>query len=75
MSSLAVYGHFDPPRTPGPFRRNEVMLRTEAGQEWVAFERSRSEGWEAPGNIARVWPKRVHFAAFLQIWSIGIRIS
>ena len=31
-SSPAVYGYFDPPWTPGPLRRNEVMLRTEAGQ-------------------------------------------
>ena len=32
-SSPAVYGYFDPPWTPGLLRRNEVMLRTEAGQE------------------------------------------
>jgi hypothetical protein len=32
-SSSAVYGYFEPPWTPGPLRRNEVMLRTEAGQE------------------------------------------
>ena len=30
VSSPAVYGYFDPPWTPGPLRRNEVMLRTEA---------------------------------------------
>ena len=32
-SSPAVYGYFDPPWTPGLLRRNEVMLRTEAGRE------------------------------------------
>jgi hypothetical protein len=32
VSSPAVYGYFDPPWTPGPLRRNEVMLRTEAGR-------------------------------------------
>ena len=30
--SPAVYGYFDPPWTPAFLRRNEVMLRTEAGQ-------------------------------------------
>jgi len=27
-----VYGYFDPPWTPAFLRRNEVMLRTDAGQ-------------------------------------------
>jgi hypothetical protein len=27
-----IYGYFDPPWTPGFLRRNEVMLRTDAGQ-------------------------------------------
>ena len=30
--SPPVYGYFDPPWTPGFLRRNEVMLRTEAGK-------------------------------------------
>jgi len=30
--SVPVYGYFDPPWTPGFLRRNEVMLRTDAGQ-------------------------------------------
>jgi hypothetical protein len=30
--SSPVYGYFDPPWTPGFLRRNEVMLRTDAGQ-------------------------------------------
>ena len=30
--SSPIYGYFDPPWTPGFLRRNEVMLRTEAGQ-------------------------------------------
>jgi hypothetical protein len=30
--SPPVYGYFDPPWTPGFMRRNEVMLRTEAGK-------------------------------------------
>ena len=29
-SASPVYGYFDPPWTPPLFRRNEVMLRTEA---------------------------------------------
>ena len=32
VSSPPVYGYFDPPWTPAFLRRNEVMLRTEAGQ-------------------------------------------
>ena len=31
-SSPPVYGYFDPPWTPSFLRRNEVMLRTEAGR-------------------------------------------
>ena len=30
--SSPIYGYFDPPWTPAFLRRNEVMLRTEAGQ-------------------------------------------
>ena len=30
--SAPVYGYFDPPWTPAFLRRNEVMLRTDAGQ-------------------------------------------
>ena len=30
--SSPIYGYFDPPWTPGFLRRNEVMLRTDAGQ-------------------------------------------
>jgi hypothetical protein len=30
--SAPIYGYFDPPWTPGFLRRNEVMLRTDAGQ-------------------------------------------
>ena len=30
--SPPVYGYFDPPWTPAFLRRNEVMLRTEAGR-------------------------------------------
>ena len=30
--SVPVYGYFDPPWTPGFLRRNEVMLRTDAGR-------------------------------------------
>ena len=30
--SSPVYGYFDPPWTPAFLRRNEVMLRTEAGK-------------------------------------------
>lgn len=30
--STSVYGYFDPPWTPAFLRRNEVMLRTEAGK-------------------------------------------
>ena len=30
--SPPVFAYFDPPWTPGFLRRNEVMLRTEAGQ-------------------------------------------
>jgi DNA gyrase inhibitor GyrI len=30
--SSAIYGYFDPPWTPAFLRRNEVMLRTDAGQ-------------------------------------------
>ena len=29
--SPPIYGYFDPPWTPAFLRRNEVMLRTEAG--------------------------------------------
>ena len=32
VSSSPVYGYFDPPWTPAFLRRNEVMLRTKAGQ-------------------------------------------
>ena len=32
ISSPPVYGYFDPPWTPAFLRRNEVMLRTAAGQ-------------------------------------------
>jgi hypothetical protein len=32
VSSTPVYGYFDPPWTPAFLRRNEVMLRTEAGR-------------------------------------------
>lgn len=31
--SSPMYGYFDPPWTPAFLRRNEVMLRTEAGQQ------------------------------------------
>jgi len=30
--SAPIYGYFDPPWTPGFLRRNEVMLRTDAGR-------------------------------------------
>ena len=30
-SATPVYGYFDPPWTPSSLRRNEVMLRVEAG--------------------------------------------
>ena len=30
--SAPVFGYFDPPWTPGFFRRNEVMLRTDAAK-------------------------------------------
>ena len=32
VTSSPVFGYFDPPWTPAFLRRNEVMLRTEAGQ-------------------------------------------
>jgi hypothetical protein len=34
VSSLAepMFGYFDPPWTPAFLRRNEVMIRTQAGQ-------------------------------------------
>ena len=30
--SAPIYGYFDPPWTPAFLRRNEVMMRTDAGQ-------------------------------------------